>query len=99
MGIDICRHISGVRFFKFLEKWNECQEKGEEYKAPSGRQPKNKNLKARTNLKKKSEVNDDGKEEEGDEGEEGDDEQEENEEEENKDDQAMSVVEEEQICQ
>merc|ERR1712157_280126 len=100
--IDICRHISGVRFFKFLEKWNECQEKGEEYKGPSGRQPKNKNLKARTKLKKKSEGNDDGKEEEGGEDEQ-DEEQEENEqeenEEENEDDQAMSDVEEEQICQ
>merc|ERR1712176_67894 len=98
MGIDICRHISGVRFFKFLEKWNECQEKGEEYKAPSGRQPKNKNLKARTKLKKKSEGNDDGKEEEGGDDQQEDEQEEENEEE-NDDGQSMSDVEEEQICQ
>lgn len=52
--IDICRHISGNRFFRHLERYNkmEAEEEGS-YKMPTGRQPKTFGIKARTKMRKK----------------------------------------------
>jgi len=53
--IDICRHISGARFGQALEKFKQCETDGTEYIKPTGKMPKNRGMRCKTRLSKKSE--------------------------------------------